>query len=216
MQFARFVPNATQRESAVASTNYRARIARRRSAPSIAVRCLLQIMRRRPASSYRSFGIVPMVPSSCGRYGNHTTGVRSPGLPFVHFAFVTKGEANEGFRTVRRDCRGCAGRGLQRSPKHVVSDAAELVEHVAIESIEPVVTAVRDGFLRSIESVRRRIVELIESRQIVRQLEHAAVEQSIRQGQGQEQVIVGPCLGRVAQNALIAPNEVSCVVAASA
>jgi hypothetical protein len=214
------VPNATQRESVVASTNYRARIARRRSAPSIAVRCLLQIMRQRPASSYRSFGIVPMVPSSCSRYGNHTTGVRSPGLPFVHFAFVTKGEANEGFRTVRRDCRGCAGRGLQRSPKHVVSDAAELVEHVAIESIEPVVAVVRDGFLRSIESVvesiGRRIVELIESRQIVCQLEHAAVEQSIRQGQGQEQVIVGPCLGRSAQNALIAPNEVSCVVAASA
>ena len=91
-------------------------------------------------------------------------------------AFVTKGEANEGFRTVRRDCRGIAGRGLQRSPKHVVNDAAKLVEHVAIESleqsVEPLVVAVGgDGFVRSIESVvesiGRRIVELIGFRPIV-------------------------------------------------
>jgi hypothetical protein len=108
---------------------------------------------------------------------------------------------------------------LQRSPKHVVNDAAKLVEHVEIESLEPLVVAVvRDGFVRSIESVvesiGRRIVEPIGFRPIViRQLEHATV---IRKGQGQEQVIVGPWLGGSAPSALIAPNGVSCVVAASA
>ena len=34
------------------------------------------------ATSYSPFRIEPMVQTSCGRYGEYTTGVRSPGLPF--------------------------------------------------------------------------------------------------------------------------------------
>ena len=89
-------------------------------------------------------------------------------------AFVTKGEANEGFRTVRRNRLGDVRRGVQRSPKHVhvANDATELVEHVVIQpieqpiqqSVEPVVAVVViDGVVRSIESqlVVGRSVEFI-------------------------------------------------------
>lgn len=123
---------------------------------------------------------------------------------FVPFAFVTKGEANEGFRTVRRDCCGIARYGLWRAPRHVdlTNDAAELVQHGEIEPIQSFVI-VTDGLF---EPVVPGSVELLELQSIVeRQLEHAAVEHSVghEQGQGQEQVIVGSA--QISDESLSAP-----------
>jgi hypothetical protein len=155
---------------------------------------VLQIVRRR-----RQF---PTVPSGSNRWSalrpvGTVNARRGPVArsPLRLYAFVTKGEANEGFRIVRRDCRGIVSRGLQRSPKHdVVNDAAELVEHVVDQPDEPpviVVVIVSDGIVRPIntelleyDSVAGRAIEL---RSIVeRQRQPTALDHTEpRQGQGQ-------------------------------
>src|SRR5439155_12094742 len=71
-------------------------------------------------------------------YGDDATGVRFSRTP-SSICIRHERRSNERLRIVRRDRFRVAYYGMQRSPKHVVADdAAEWVQHVAVEDVQPI------------------------------------------------------------------------------
>src|SRR5438046_2118838 len=104
-------------------------------------RCLGNVANRAAASvtSYRPFGIVPMVRRRPTGYGDDATGVRFSRTP-SSICIRHERRSNERLRIVRRDRFRIAYYGMQRSPKHVVADdAAKWVQHVAVDAVQPII-----------------------------------------------------------------------------